>query len=247
MVRMAFAGAVMMGMLAGGAYGDPVRQTQSERTLQKQLDERREEFNRRAAEDVKRDYDEGVRIVGASEVMETALKEGDEAPDFELKDATGESVQLSTLLEEGPVVLTWYRGGWCPYCNIQLKAYQESLDEFKAHGATLVALSPEKPDNSLSTKEKNELDFVVVSDTGNRVAGKYGIAYRLPEVVVERFKGRLDLPEINTTGDWSLPLSATYVVAQDGTIAYAFVDEDYRKRAEVSAIVEALEQLDASD
>lgn len=236
MVRMAFASMVMAGLLVSGVSGE-------EKGLQEALDARKAEFEKGAPEEVKRDYDEGVRIVGASEVMETALKKGDKAPDFELQDATGESVRLSALLDKGPVVLTWYRGGWCPYCNIQLQAYQKSLAEFEGMGATLVALSPEKPDHSLTTKEKNELEFVVLSDTGNRVAGQYGIAYALPEVVVDRFKGRLDLPEINTTGDWSLPLSATYVVDRDGTIVYAFVDEDYRKRAEVDAIVEALRGL----
>lgn len=243
MVRMAFAGVVALGMLAGTVYGEPVKGEGPAKTLQEQLDERREAFNRQAPEDMKKDFEEGVRIVGASEVMETALKKGDEAPDFELKNAADETVRLSELLKEGPVILTWYRGGWCPYCNIQLAAYQDALGEFEKLGATLVALSPEKPDHSLSTKEKNELEFEVLSDTGNRVAGKYGIEYQLPSLLVERFKGRLDLPEHNTTGDWSLPLAATYVVGQDGVIAYAFVDEDYRERAEVAEIIKALRGL----
>ena len=108
-------------------------------------------------------------------------------PDFELSDATGNTVNFKDLLAEGPVVLTFYRGGWCPYCNIQLRAYQENLDQFQALGANLVAISPEKPDNSLETAEKNELEFTVLSDVGNEVADKFGLRYEI-------FKQHRDAP-----------------------------------------------------
>lgn len=228
---------------SGSADDDSNAAAVQNASLQSQLDERRADFNARADEDTKQTYDRGVQQVGESGVMDTALRVGDDAPDFTLPSATGEDVTLSSLLAEGPVVLTWYRGGWCPYCNIQLKAYQERLADFQAAGAQLVAISPELPDNSLSTREKNELDFVVLSDQGLSVAEQFGIAYTLPTEVQDKFKGRLDLPTFNGDDSWRLPLSATYIIATDGTIRYAYLNEDYRERAETADLLAELGKL----
>jgi len=212
-------------------------------SLQPRLDEMKEKFNASAPAELKATFEEGVEKVNTSGVMESALKAGDKAPDFTLTDHAGASVRLADLLAQGPVVLTWYRGGWCPYCNIQLRAYQESLPDITALGARLVAISPELPDNSLSTREKNGLEFTVLSDTGSAVARAYGVSYRLPDSLIEAFKGRLDIPAQNGDDSWELPLGATYVIARDGTIAYAFISADYRERAEPDAIIEALRRL----
>ena len=115
-------------------------------------------------------YEQGIEEVRKSGATEKALKVGDRAPDFELPDATGKKVKLSDLKARGPVVVTWYRGGWCPYCNIALRGFHKSLPEIRAAGASLVAISPETPDNSMSTTEKNHLDYEVLSDKGNKVA-----------------------------------------------------------------------------
>ncbi|MEM9082142.1 MAG: peroxiredoxin-like family protein [Planctomycetota bacterium] len=209
-------------------------------SLQDKLDERRTAFNAQASDEMKAAFEQGVIEVGQDPAIANAKRVGDTAPNFTLPGPTGEQVELKNLLNNGPVVLTWYRGGWCPYCNIQLKAYQDRLDEFQALGAQLVALSPETPDNSLDTKQKNELEFHVLSDLGNRVAGSYGVAYILPTVVQQQFKGRLDVPGQNGDDTWGLPLAATYVIDTDGTIIYAYIDKDYRKRAEPEVILEAL-------
>ncbi len=233
--------------LGFAAAGTPAvaeeKEMEKTKRLQVQLDEYRAEFNERAADAVKKTYDEGVEEVAQSGVLESALKVGDKAPDFTLPDATGNDVPLSALLAEGPVVLTWYRGGWCPYCNIQLRAMQAVLADIQAKGATLAALSPETPDNSLDTKQKSDLAFHVLSDAGNEVAKDYGVVYTLPKGVQEAFDGRIDLAAYNGDQSMELPLAATYVIASDGTVAYAFIDKDYRKRAEPSAILDALEDL----
>lgn len=215
-------------------------EARAQQTLQAQLDAKRAEFESKASPEQLAAYNKGIEEVAASSVMQTALRVGAKAPDFELPNATGQRVKLADLLKQGPVVLTWYRGGWCPYCNIQLHAYQEVLADIESAGGKLVAISPELPDQSLSTREKNSLKFQVLSDSGNAIARLYGLAYRLPDDLIARFKGRLDLPKFNGDESWELPLGATYVVARDGTITYAFVDADYRKRAEPAAIVEAV-------
>ena len=168
---------------------------------------------------------------------------GDKAPDFTLPDAKGQQVSLTTLLAEGPVVLTWYRGGWCPYCNKQLSDYQASLADMKAMKAQLVAISPQTPDNSLTTLEKNNLAFAVLSDQGNQTAKQYGLAYTLPADVVARYKNHFDLAKYNGDNTDQLPLTATYVIDKQGVIRYAFVNEDYTKRAAIPDILAALKQL----
>ncbi len=214
---------------------DPVR---------KELEAFREKSSKTAPPDRIRIYEQGIDEVRKSGVTDKALKVGDKAPDFELPGASGKKVKLSERLARGPVVVTWYRGGWCPYCNIALRGFHKSLPEIRAAGASLVAISPETPDNSMTTAEKNHLDFDVLSDRGNKVAHAYGVAYKIPRVIAEQFKGRLDLAKYNGDDSGTLPLGATYVIDREGIIRYAFVDSDYRKRAEPSDVVSALRGLE---
>jgi peroxiredoxin len=211
--------------------------------VRKELDEFREKVSKKASPDRLRAYEQGIDEVRKSGVTDKALKVGDRAPDFELLNAAGKKVKLSELTERGPVVLTWYRGGWCPYCNIALRGFHKSLPEIRAVGASLVALSPETPDNTLSTKEKNQLEFEVLSDRGNKVAHAFGVAYKVPKVVMDQSRGRLDLSKHNGNDSGELPLGATYIIDRDGVIRYAFVDADYRKRAEPSDVIVALRNL----
>jgi peroxiredoxin len=168
---------------------------------------------------------------------------GDQAPNFTLTNQTGEEVSLEALLEQGPVVLLWYRGGWCPYCNLTLAAYQERLDDIRAAGATLVALTPELPDRSIGTAEKEGLDFQVLSDVGNEVAREYGVVFELTEGVQASYEKAFGLSEVNGDDSGELPLAATYVIDQSGTIRWAFLDADYRNRAEPGDVVAVLEGL----
>ena len=172
---------------------------------------------------------------------------GDAAPDFSLPDAVGNTVSLYELLRDGPVILAWYRGSWCPFCNLQLHAYQQALDEIHAAGAQLLAVSPELPDSTLTWKEKNELDFVVLSDVGNEVARRYGVVFRIPERIAGSYGkgGYVDLTEINGDDSLELPLAVTYVIGTDGVVEYAFLDTDWRKRAETSDVVDVVTRLAA--
>lgn len=187
---------------------------------------------------------DGIGEVRATGIVESALGIGAKAVDGELPDAKGNRVKLSELWAKGPVVIVWYRGGWCPYCNMQLQAMQGTLPAIKAAGGTLVAITPETPDNSLSTSEKNELEFVVLSDVGNELAKKYGVVFKLPAKVSPLYKQfNIDLAKSNGNDSDELPLAATYVIDTSGEIRYAFLDADYTKRAEPAEVVEALQSL----
>lgn len=207
------------------------------------LDKVRQAGAAKFSDEKKQIYADGIASVARSGVLDAALKVGDTAPNFTLKNALNESVTLYNQLKNGPVVLTWYRGGWCPYCNITLHALQEKLPEFKQEGATLLALTPELPDNSLSTSEKNNLEFTVLSDVGNTIAKEYGVVYSLTEDVASIYNAGFGLNKVNGDSSNELPLAATYVINSDGVISYAFLDADYTQRAEPSKILSALQKL----
>lgn len=176
----------------------------------------------------------------------TALSLGDRAPPFSLDNANGETVDVGKLWKYGPVVLSFYRGGWCPYCNLELRALQRELAQFEALGARLVAVSPEKPDDTVSTAEKNALTFLVLSDVGQRVGRTFGLVYHFSDELKAAYQEfGLDIPGKNDTQEWALPISATYVIDRGGTIVFANTDADYRDRADPQDILAALRQLAA--
>ena len=166
-----------------------------------------------------------------------------------MPDASGETISSKHLLERGPLVVSFYRGGWCPYCNLELRALQDLLPKFEENNATLVAISPQTPDNSLSTQEKNALSFPVLSDRNNRVARGMGLVYEVPEGVVNVSRDEFNLiySDINDTEKNELPIPATYVVDRTGTIVYAFVNLDYSQRAEPSDVLDAVVSLNSKE
>ena len=182
--------------------------------------------------------------LSASGILDRALKAGDRAPHFTLPHSTGGVMSLAGAIKDGPVVLSFYRGGWCPYCNLELRALQKALPDFTALGASLVAVSPQTPDQSLSTAEKNDLAFAVLSDAGSSTAKAYGIAFDLAQELRPIYT-RIGhaLPDRNGDDSWVLPLPATYVIDRDGIIAFAYVDIDYRKRLEPATITATLAAL----
>ena len=189
-------------------------------------------------------YEAKIEELRAEFASESAIGVDDPAPDFALPNATAKSVVLKDLLRSGPVVLTFYRGGWCPYCNIQLRAYQGVLPEITGLGGRLVAISPQLPDNSLDTVNKNALTFDVLSDVGNKVARQYGLVYALPEEIRSALRSNnKPLPSINGDESWELPVPATFVVASDQHVALAYIEVDYRKRLEPEAVLTCLKSL----
>jgi peroxiredoxin len=214
--------------------------------LQDELDARREQWQAGATPERRALYETQIEELRASRLAERRLGVGNLAPDFSLPDARGGSFALSDALSRGPVVLVFYRGGWCPYCNIALKAYQRVLPELGALHAELVAISPERPDLSLSTAEKNDLAFAVLSDTGNRVADAFRLVYELPTNLAQAYASNgIDLTAINAADEWRLPVPATFVVAATGRVALAHVEVDYRRRLDPATVLAALANLSA--
>lgn len=182
--------------------------------------------------------------LGASHIGENARTRDEIAPNFTLPNATGNPVTLYELLNRGPVVLNFYRGGWCPFCSLELRALQAILPEIRALGAQLIGVSPELPDQSLSTQEKLALDFEVLSDAGNKVAGDYGLVMDVDEQMRPLYlEWGFDLPTINGDVSWQLPIPATYVIDSESVIRSAGVDKDYTRRMEPEDILAAVHSL----
>ncbi|RQS75587.1 AhpC/TSA family protein [Burkholderia sp. Bp8963] len=185
-----------------------------------------------------------AQALASSGIAQKALKVGARAPTFELPDADGHIVPLNDLLKDGPVVLTFYRGQWCPFCNLTLAALQRELSQIKKTGATLIAVSPQTPAATGATVKATKTEFPVLSDAGNKVARAFGLVFSLSaEMRPIYHQLGADLPTVNGDASYELPLAATYVIGRDRHIAYAFVDSDYSKRMEPSEIVRVLKTL----
>lgn len=179
-----------------------------------------------------------------SGVESRALKVGAKAPPFRLRSSQGEWVSSSDLLARGPLVISFYRGGWCPFCSLELRAWERRLEDLKALHAGFVAISPEIPQKTVETAESKELSFPVLSDEGFRVSEQFGLVFTLsPEAVGLQRGFGVDLPAVNGVSEWKLPVPATFVVDRDGIIRWTFVEPDYTKRAEPDEVLDVLRKL----
>ncbi|MEO1374981.1 MAG: peroxiredoxin-like family protein [Cyanobacteria bacterium J06635_10] len=212
--------------------------------LETALNAFRAEFLEKVPAEAKGIMDDAAEVLAKDFENRQVLQVGDIAPDFTLPNAIGNNISLKERLTKGPVVLTFYRGGWCPYCNLELRAYQQVLPEIRELGASLIAISPQTPDASLSTAEKNDLEFDVLSDVSLNIAKDYGIVFELTEELKALYqKWNLNLPQANGTDDWMLPIPATFVIDQNGRIALAYINVDYTKRLEPETAIACLEKL----
>jgi len=181
-------------------------------------------------------FQDAIQTLVNGGITANAVKVGQKAPDFALPDQIGETVSLDSVLQRGPAVVVFYRGEWCPYCDLTLRAYQRTLSAITALGASLIAILPQTPDSKLTTVEKKELAFSVLSDVGNVVCRKYGLVFVMPEAA--RHAG---ISAANGDESWELPMPGVFIVAQDDTIRLAFVDADWTRRLEPAALLAALE------
>ncbi len=182
-----------------------------------------------------------MQRVLASGIDQQALKVGDTAPNFILPHADGTPFTLQEALDRGPVVLSFYRGGWCPYCNLELRALHRVLPDIAALGAALIAVSPELPEHAADTRQKQSLAFPVLSDVGNRVARDFGLVFEIDdELKVLYPEFGIDLLQRNGDDSHQLPVPGTYVIAPSGTVVFASAQADHARRAEPTAVLAAL-------
>jgi len=213
--------------------------------LQGKLDALKFEFDNRlapraAVEALHRSVDELIK----SGAEGRALKVGDVAPEFTLPDADANPVSSRVLLAKGPLVVTFYRGIWCPYCNFDLSALEEARSEIEYRGASLVAISEQTAPNSRKSQRQNGLGFPILGDHAGEIAAQFGVRWTLPDYLRETQKALgADLTQFNGEDSWTLPMPARYVISQDCQIVYAEVNADYTRRPEPSAIFPVLEQL----
>jgi peroxiredoxin len=169
------------------------------------------------------------------------MKVRDRAPAFRLKDSEGKVVSSSELLETGPLIVSFYRGVWCPYCNIEQQALQAALPEYKKLGANMVAISPQTQANSRRSARENGLTFPILSDANGEVCAAFGLKFELPRYLAELYKkAKIDLPNFNDNPEWTLPMPARYVIGQSGIILYAEINVDYTCRPEPEELLPAL-------
>ncbi len=216
-------------------------------TLRDQLDEQRRRTRERSPE-IRQAYEALVRDLAASGLTASSLKIGDRLPDFELPNVEGRLITSDELLQKGLLVISFFRGGWCPYCTLELNALQQSLPEIERLGATLVAITPDTGAALASAKRKNKLAYDVLSDVDNGVGLTFGIIFRVPEAIRALYRGLgidLGARHGNNTDEWLLPLPATYIVDRGGIIRHAQLDPDFKRRMEPAEIVRVVGDLAA--
>ena len=214
-------------------------------SLQEQLKAKYEEIKKNAPNEVAI-FDADTESFISSGDAPQGLQVGDQLASFELPNQLGQTISLDELQGDSNVVISFYRGGWCPYCNIELCVLQQALPEFKSHGARLIAISPQLPDESMSTAEKNELSFPVLSDAGNKVAREFGLVFALSEQLRPLYESfNIDFPATNGDKSFELPIPATFIIDSDGVVKGAFVNDDHKQRMDPSDIINVLKEIES--
>ena len=213
--------------------------------LKEQIDEMQKQLLANIPEEVIKTITVANKKIIGSRLEKGALKAGQEMPVFQLNNHLNRPVPSYELLGKGPLIISFYRGSWCPYCNVELNALQKYQERFTSLGAQLIAITPELPDGTLSSIKKHKITFEVLSDVDNEVAKKFGLVFTLPEKLKDVYKSfGFDLEKSNGNDKWELPMPATYIVNPDGIIEYAFVNADYTKRLEPEIILAQLEKME---
>ena len=179
-----------------------------------------------------------VFYAGMAQSAPEGLFIGSKAPDFKGKDQAGTEFRLKDMLKKGKVILVFYRGYWCPYCNKALSRLQDSLQLIKDKGAQLIAVSAEKPENISKTVEQTKADYPVIHDEGLKIMKAYDVAFEVPENTITRYRNsNIDIEKINgANGKW-LPVPAVYIIDKESTIIFRFFEQDYKKRPSVNDLL----------
>jgi len=216
--------------------------------LAQELEKRKEESRATAEVHVVRALDAEIDDLSRAGIGDRALKVGDTAPDFELSTPSGKRVRLSDRLRSGPAIISFYRGGWCQYCNLELTALANARSQFEDLGGYMMAISPQRPEQTAKMAEKQGLTYDLLSDPGNTVAHKFGIVFHLHDEMQSIYdEFGLDLPVWNDDDSFDLPVPATYVIDTQSVIRMAFVDPDYTRRLDPTEIIRILRSLGSNE
>ena len=211
--------------------------------LTKDLNEFKQGFLSKAPQEAQNEMMKAQKNLLEKKVGERAIKVGDLFPKFELQNVKNETKKFDDLFgDKNFLIVSFYRGGWCPYCNIELKALQDNIQNFHNAGANLIAISPESPDNSMTTAEKNEVKFEILTDKNSELAKKINMAFELPENLKPLYQSfGIDVAKHND-GDFNLPLPATFILNKTGEVLYRFIDLDYTVRLDPQDILNFLKK-----
>lgn len=213
--------------------------------LKKELLEQQAISTKKMPDDIKSAVKNKLETLEKENFKDNALKEGDKIPNFSLKNYSGDTVNIYDLLDKkAPLVLNFFRGSWCPYCNLELIAYKEIYDEIKKNGADIVAISPGLPNKEFKLEENNSLPFQVLADVDNKVGKQFGLVFSLGEDLTKKYKNvGIDLEENQGNKYGEIPIPATYIIDKNGEIVFSYVDIDYHKRFEPSEVLKLLKDL----
>lgn len=204
-----------------------------------------EQFNNELATQVPQEvleaFGKSIEDLKTKNIEEKSIKLNEIMPSFSLLNAKNEIIHSEEILKSGKMIIAFYRGSWCPYCNLTLKALQDNLSKINVKKASLVAISPQSPDNSLTIIEKHNLSFEVLTDINNTFAKQLGIVFELQDFILPYYNELgINLTKFNKNNDNSLPIPAVFVVNEDGKIIYKFADANYMNRVDIDELLETL-------
>lgn len=209
--------------------------------LAKQIEQFNNELATQVPQQVLEAFRKSIEDLQKKKIEEKSIKLGEIMPEFLLPNVKNEIINSNEILKNGKMIIAFYRGSWCPYCNLELKILQDHLPKIKDKKATLVAISPQSPDNSLTVVEKHNLTFEVLTDTDNFFAKQFGISFELQDFVLPYYQALgIDLMHFNKNNDNSLPVPAVFVIDQNGKIIYKFVDANYMNRIDIDELLQTL-------
>jgi peroxiredoxin len=224
-----------------GAAKGPAIEPAPGTPLREQLAEIRSNVSRYVQPEKMAPVERAIDELRSSGIAQRILPVGARAPQFELPDQRGIIIRSEDLLTRGPLIVNFFRGRWCPYCVAALEEWQRRLPQVESAGASIVAISPQKPQHTFFTADQHHLRYPVLSDAHNDVARQFGLVYRLPDYLQQHYSRIfVNLPNSNADQSWELPLAATYVIGRDGIVRYAWATADFRERAEPDDVLAAL-------
>ena len=213
--------------------------------LEEKIQEYKAGFRQKVSKDIQEKMAKATTKLKELNLSKKALKSGDKIKEFSLPNALGKQISIKEILSNNSyAILNFYRGGWCPYCSLELNEFKEYINNFNNLNTKIVAISPQTPDATLSTQEKLELSFEVLSDVDNIVSKEFGLVFKLDDEVVDIYKSfNIDLASSNNSNNNEIPIPATYLIDKNMQIIYHFVDEDYTNRLDPAILIKEIENI----